>query len=161
MRGKITECETLEATGFIAAAGEVFRAVFAAEAGPGPVTERAMDEAVRALSAPQKALTRLAGEQGGLARHLLTGTQALFERRHTYLLADITGWLDGMAAEIAAYHGRMKSMTAAALSGEDAEGVMDLFRAAGFAADAPERLKLAGKEAGWVLRAQVGSDVQD
>ena len=50
-----------------------------------------------------------------LAAHLLNGFQQLMERRFSYDLQDILGWLDGMENELNSYIGRMEAMLGAAL----------------------------------------------
>jgi len=52
---------------------------------------------------------------GQFAGHLLGGFHQLIDRRFSYDLSDITGWLDGMAVELDSYHGRMQAMLDAAI----------------------------------------------
>ena len=124
-------------TGFVPAARALIEAEFAYREG------RASEAAVRGVQAafdgPQRALFAAVQGQGqagagGIAQHLYEGFRQLYQRQQAYDLADITGWLGGMEAELAAFRGRMVTMRAAARD----EAAM---------ADTARRLEEAGLEA--------------
>ena len=155
VRDKLDECIELDGAGFIPVAETMFTALFAADADPEAAEKQeALKTAIARFQSAEQKLASLAATQGGQAKHLHDGARALYQRRQAYKLEDVLGWLSGMSAEIAAYHGRMKSMTDAALSEDDAVALMALFTSAGFTAEPLTKLKLDGEAAAWVLKAQ-------
>ncbi|MEM9839648.1 MAG: class I SAM-dependent methyltransferase [Pseudomonadota bacterium] len=86
---------------------------------------KTMEDAARSLA------SLAAARPGSIAEHLLRGAQQLIDRRHNYDLKDITGWLDGMDGEIAAYRARMTAMNEAALSEADVANTARLLETAG------------------------------
>ena len=148
------EAKAILDCGFIPRAKQLFAADKAG--GPNPrESETEFNKAAEAFAAPQAQLMSLARASGGLAAHLYQGTQTMFERRGVYDLADITGWLDGMAAEISAYVGRMDSMKRAALSEAEANAVLAVLKQGGLT---PAPLKpfiseQSGDIIGWIIAA--------
>ncbi len=118
-------------------------------------SEAEFSKAAQAFAGPQARLMTIAKANGGLAAHLYQGTQTMFERRGGYELADITGWLDGMQAEISAFIGRMDSMVQAALSEDEANAVLAVLKQGGLT---PAPLKpfisqQSGDVLGWIIAA--------
>lgn len=111
------------------------------------------DVAAARFGPAQSTLMELAKASGGLAEHLYTGTQTLYQQRRQYDLSDVTGWLDGMAAEIAAFIGRMTSMQDAALSREAAQGVCDVLQGGGLIVAPLDILRLGRDDVAWIIRA--------
>jgi SAM-dependent methyltransferase len=150
VEGKLGQAKAIEETGFIAAAKQMF------DAAKSEKGEDAFQAAVENFRKPQDALLALAKTHGELAGHLYSGTQTLYERRQAYDLADIFGWLDGMAGEISAYRGRMQSMKDAALSEKDIMALLAQFKTLGLDCEPQEILKVGFHEdhLGWILRAQ-------
>lgn len=122
-RAHVDWLDVIAASGFVAAARRFFTVLFGLERGGARGGEAELRAAIEAFRAAQLAMAP-AVAAGGIAAHLQAGTQQLYERRQGYALVDITGWLDGMEAEIAAYRGRMEGMLAAALSEADARAVV-------------------------------------
>ena len=92
--------------------------------------------------------------QASFAAHLLQGAAQLWERRAHYALSDISGWFEGMQAELTAYEGRMTSMLKASQSAAEMATLVAAFRQQGVQAENPNPLKLGGKTAAWVLQAE-------
>ncbi|NBC12448.1 MAG: methyltransferase domain-containing protein [Gammaproteobacteria bacterium] len=138
-RANLARTDAIIETGFVAAARELFAAVYSGRAD-------SFERAASRFRAPQDRLAALcrndAAHRNGLAGHLYAGTQRLYERRAAYRLDDITGWLDGMEAEIMAYAGRMNSMLEAALDEETAGQVLREFERAGWSAGAAKEFCL-------------------
>jgi len=165
--GHLQEIDKIERTNFIAAAKAVFKAAFAAEIMPSQSTKNTYDKAAENLAGPRNQLVSYISAKNSsgsirsndpmtrLATHLYNGTLEMFQKRRAYNLPDITGWLDGMSAQITAYKGRMQSMKTAALSEEMARAILAEFSVAGFDVQPLETLSLAanGKPAAWILRA--------
>ncbi|MEL6569612.1 MAG: class I SAM-dependent methyltransferase [Pseudomonadota bacterium] len=154
---KVAELDAIRDAGFITKAKKLFRALFAADAKPGQASTDKANRAVAAFKPAMESLkaqrNRQAGE--GLTAHLYDGTAQLYERRTAYALSDIEGWLTGMAGEIAAYRGRMESMLDSAQDEAEIGAALEIFAAAGFPAQTPERiaLKPGGAPAAWWVRA--------
>ncbi|MEL6663835.1 MAG: class I SAM-dependent methyltransferase [Pseudomonadota bacterium] len=154
---KLAELNVIRDSEFIVKGQKLFRALFAADADK---SQAAVDRATRAVNAfkpAMDAVQRLRDKQSGqsLASHLYDGTAQLYQRRATYALADIEGWLKGMAGEIGAYRGRMESMLASAQSEADIRAALDLFAAAGHKPEPPRKIALkdGGAPAAWWVRA--------
>ena len=110
--------DAVAVSGFVPAA----RALVEAEFGfrDGRASEAVVRAARTAFDAPQRALHAATRDHpSGIGQHLYAGFRQLYERRRAYDLADITRWLDGMAAELATFRGRMATMRAA-VRGESA-----------------------------------------
>lgn len=136
-------------SGFIPTA----KAVFDADLNGG--SDEAFAAAAKAFSGPQSEVLKLGKAGGSLASNLYQGTQTLYERRKAYTLADITGWLDAMGAEIMAYIGRMDSMQSAALSEAQARGVLKTLAAGGLTPKPllPFISERSGESLGWIIMA--------
>lgn len=110
----------IKATNFIPLAKDVFHTLFRLETNGRSHDPEGRFARVSAAFAPaQETLRDLAKQHKGIAAHLYAGTQSLYQRRKSYSLEDINGWLDRNGAEIDAYHGRMKSMLTAAQSEDE------------------------------------------
>lgn len=152
----------IEDTHFIPAAKFVFQAAFAVEAKGNEENKRAYQRASQELAGPVEALSSwieknqlISKEIVGLARHLHNGTIDMFNRRRAFSLEDIIGWLEGMSLEIQAYKGRMNSMLRAALSEDEANKVLDVFKSTGFKVKELDKLFLENdnKPVAWILHA--------
>ena len=144
VRGRRAEAEAIRESGFV----ERAKAVFRADAGEAA----AFGRAAARFGAAQDAVMALARDGSGLAAHLYGGTQRLWERRASYALEDVTGWLDGMAGEIAAFEGRMGGMLAAALSDADVAELRARLEAAGLVVETGA-VELGGRVAAWRVEA--------
>lgn len=121
------EAYDFQQSGFIEAARDVF--IKAAALEESPDARAAYQAAVETLRPAQTTLTELAQSGHELARHTLTGTGKLFERRQNYTLEDITGWLDNLHRENKAHYARMDGMLQAAMDqvqGERALKILDM-----------------------------------
>ena len=112
------------------------------------------EAALARFSPAQTELLEIAKRTGGLAEHLYRGTQTLYQGRVGYHLSDVEGWLDGMAAEIAAFTGRMESMRQASLSEDAAQAILDVFKTLGLNALPLDVLMLGTDKVAWIIRAQ-------
>ena len=150
VRANADASQSILKTGFI----DVSRALF--EASMTSSDDKVFNAALDKFRPAQDALLVLARQQGGLAAHLYSGAQDLYNRRNAYDLADVHGWLDGMEGEISAYSGRMTDMLRAAQSKDDMAAITDMFTAEKFSCDTPEPFKSSseGDDIGWVLRAR-------
>lgn len=110
--------------------------------------------AAKEFSQAQKDVLALARDKKGLAAHLYSGTQALYQRRKAYALEDIHTWLDGMDHEIRAFWGRMESMLAAALTPADIEVIRDIAQGRNYQLSDVQNLYLGPnkEDAGWILK---------
>ncbi|WP_371397157.1 class I SAM-dependent methyltransferase [Fretibacter rubidus] len=112
------------------------------------------EAALARFSPAQEQLLTIARRTGGLAEHLYRGTQTLYQGRIGYNLSDINGWLDGMAAEIAAFTGRMDSMRQAALSESEAQSVLDILTRSDMDVTPLDILTLGTDKVAWIIRAK-------
>lgn len=146
---KRAEAQAIKDTGFTEAA----KTLFTVDKSGG--TDAEFAEANKAFRGPQGALLEIARNTGGLAAHLYQGTQQLYERRQSYDLSDMTGWLDGMAAEVDAYVGRMQSMSDAALTTEALDAVFAVLRQTGLTVLDPETLYSGPQKdpIAWIIKA--------
>lgn len=147
---RFEEGRALLQTNFIALAKDVFET---AQKPNTPENAVRAIEAAKAFEPAKLALAKLASRRGSLAEHLYTGTQTMYTRVSYYELKEIHGWLDSMDAEIKAYTGRMGSMMNAAVSEKQAMDALTLLQKLGCEPAQLGRLQLAGRDAGWVLRA--------
>lgn len=147
---KRAEAQAIKDTGFT----DVAKNLFKVDKTDGDDT--AFGEALQAFRGPQDQLLEIAKSAGGLAGHLYQGTQQLYERRRSYDLADMTGWIDGMATEVEAYVGRMQSMVEAALTQKDLEAVLDKLKQAGLTCSDPETLVSGpqNEQLAWIIKAE-------
>ncbi len=148
------EAKAILDCGFI----ERAKQLFTADKAGGPESsgsEAEFSKAAAAFAGPQAQLMTIARASGGLAAHLYQGTQTMFERRAVYDLADITSWLDGMAAEISAFVGRMDSMVQAALSEVEANAVLAVLEQGGLTPAPLEQFisQQSGDVLGWIIAA--------
>ena len=140
-------------TGFVEAADRLIRAEFAARSGDAGD----LGAARAGFAGPERGLAALArATPGGLAAHLHGGYRQLYQRRAAYALSDVTGWLDGMKAELSAYEGRMATMRAAAKDRDGMDAVARALVAGGLADVRAEPFALPGDAAplAWSLRAR-------
>ena len=148
--GNAERAKAVADTGFTEAARTLIEAEFARDA------DR-IAGARRAFAGPEAALAAIArGAPEGLAAHLHGGFRQLYGRRAAYALGDITGWLDGMAAELGAYEGRMATMRAAAKTEGAMTAVLETLRAGGLTEVRAEPFTLDGDPAplAWSLTAR-------
>lgn len=150
--GKRNESREIKDTGFISAAKTLFKVDKTGG------SEAEFNQALDAFRGPQDRLLEIAKMSGGLAAHLYSGTQQLYERRMSYDLSDMTGWLDGMNAELEAYLGRMQSMIDAALTSDELDEIYDIFKGAGFSCQDPETLVSheTNEQIAWIIKARRG-----
>ncbi|MEL6244913.1 MAG: class I SAM-dependent methyltransferase [Pseudomonadota bacterium] len=148
-RRHLDTIESIEGSGFVEASKTLFSAVSDRESGRGHIDQVAMDEALSAFKVANAAMLALRTDNP-LAAHLHSGASQLYDRRANYALADIHGWLDAMAAEIAAYRLRMQGMINAALTREKAEQIIAIISPGG--AGSVEPFELRGEAAAYVLR---------
>lgn len=134
-------------SGFISTAREMFIAEMTG------ASDEVLARAVKAFSLPQAQVLAIAKRAGGLAAHLYQGTQTLYQKRRAYAVLDITGWLDGMEAEISAFLGRMDSMQNAALSQQQAQAVLTALTEGGLTAQPLEKFisKTSGDTIAWII----------
>ncbi len=137
-------------TGFIASAKCLFQTDMSGS------TDREFDAAAADFGPRQDALLTLARQSPGLAAHLYSGTQALYEKRKNYALSDIEQWLSGMESEIQAYAGRMQSMRDAALDETDMETLIASLGSYGLVDAKADSLVSAsrGDVLGWSIKAR-------
>lgn len=114
--GRAAEADAVRATGFVKAAQRLITAEFGRDADE-------VQHARAAFAGPERALAERL-PRGGVGAHLYQGFRRLYERRAAYDLADVTGWLDGMEAELSAFAGRMATMQAAARSRDEMDDVV-------------------------------------
>ena len=146
--GQLNDARAITDTAFIPLA----KALFKVDMSGGSDAE--FEAALSRFTPAQTALITIAKRTGGLAEHLYRGTQTLYQGRRGYALSDIDGWLDGMAAEIAAFTGRMDSMRSAALNEARANAVLSVFKNAGMETMPLEKLTLGADEIAWIIRAK-------
>jgi SAM-dependent methyltransferase len=115
-RGHKAVADRIAETGFADSARALTEAVFAAPREASPAIAPAM---ARYAEADRALVGLLQATPHPLALHLYQGFRQLYERRAAYALTDITGWLDGMKAEIDAYRARLGDMLAAARDEDD------------------------------------------
>lgn len=160
--GHLAHIKQIEEAGFIGVSKAIFVAADTFDAQPSAENKQAYEKAVALMSGPRDLLVdwitthqNSAGQIAELAQHLYNGTLQMFNRRKAFALNDITGWFDGMDAEIQAYKGRMSSMQSAALSETEAQGILEVFAKAGFTVEALDKLYLRGddKPTAWILKA--------
>ena len=147
--------EAVAACGFSSAARTLIETEFAYRRRE--ATEDAVRAAQAAFDPPQRALHAAMQERpGGIGQHLYDGFRQLYQRQQAYDLSDVTGWLDGMEAEVAAFRGRMSTMRAAARSEAAMEGIAQQLEEGGLSDVAFEGFTLPGDEApsAWRLTAR-------
>jgi hypothetical protein len=106
---------------------------------------RAAQEAFKPAEQSLMAIAKAAPR--GIGAHLFQGFAQLYRRQLAYDLADVTGWLGGMEAELRAYEGRMLAMRRAALGDDDAARLRDMLQGGGLTVEAIEPLRLDGDDA--------------
>lgn len=141
--GKLKSATAIHDSQFVPRAKSVFQA-----------SDAGFPDAAEAFRPAQDTVLAMAKRGDRLAAHLYAGTQQLHERRSAYTLADVTGWLDGMAGEIDAFMGRMQSMLDAAMSVDEAERLVASLRRMGLTAETPEILEMGGSPAALVIKAR-------
>ncbi len=146
--GTLGRLDLIASSRFIPASKTFFAAVFRYTRAPDADAAAALQQAKEAVTQAQAAMAP-AVQAGGIAAHLQAGARQLHDRRRAYLLEDITGWLDGMATEIAAYRGRMQGMLAAALTEAQGRAVVDAIDPGGGGRVAP--FLLGGQPAAYML----------
>lgn len=146
---KRAEAQAIMDTQFVQAAKTLFKA----DSQQG--NEPAFNAAAQNFRPAQGALLEIAREKEGLAAHLYSGTQTMFQQRQAYELEDILAWLDGMDAEITAYRGRMQSMVQAAQSEADVKALGKALEAAGLICEPPDIFCTGFEqdELAWIIRA--------
>jgi ubiquinone/menaquinone biosynthesis C-methylase UbiE len=124
-RAQLDEARIVKERGFIDAAIVLARAGFTNDAAR---LKRAQD-AFAAIATPVGEGMRR--HRKGIHTYLFQGFRRLYENRRQYVLADITGWLDGMRGELDKTIDRLERICDAALSADDVQRVRELFEARG------------------------------
>ena len=89
---------------------------------------RAQDEFVPVADTVAAGVGR---QKKGIHSYLFFGFRELYAKRQRYELSDITGWLEGMRAELDVNLDRLSRMCDAALSDDDVQRVREIFEAKG------------------------------
>ena len=162
-RGAIqTECAAsldavnrMQASGFVALAGDMFDAGFAAARGADRVP---YDEAASRLAPALKAIEGIVSEYGqdvaaGTIARLYGDVATIHSRLPHYDREEVLGWLERMNSELDAYAGRMTSMLEAALDGPAFERVCRSLTSGGCVLDNAGPFKVTDQDAplGWAL----------
>jgi len=147
VKNHAAHCQTILDSTYIPSARAFFEAAYANDTEAGDIAAKAMTEARDTLT------TIITPDEHSLAAHLMAGSTELWNKRASYALADVTGWLDGMQAEIVAYHARMTAMQGAALDQDAVTACSTLLQQSGFAVETAA-LSLSGQPAAWTLSAQ-------
>jgi Methyltransferase domain len=143
---------------FVPSAREAFSAGFALIAGKiGGVEFRLHD---RRLAVAVEIVKQILGDKGPSALNrfldrLFRDIGHMYNRMQNYTPDKVLAWLDVMENELAAYEGRMVSMTLCAFDKETINSTARDLSAAGLVVDAPQTLALkeSAKPGGWVLSA--------
>ena len=144
--GHADAVEAVAESGFSAAARRLIETEFAFRRGE--ATEDEVRAAQAAFDAPQRALfAAVQARPGGLGQHLYDGFRQLYQRQQAYDLSDVTAWLDGMDAAVAAFRGRMTTMRAAARDEAAMAGIARQLEEGGLSDVAFEGFTLPGDEA--------------
>lgn len=147
---------------FIQRAQRMFEAVYAAEASATPEHQKRFMQSLVEMSQAEgriiewlKSSEAQGNEFTRFGLYLINSTREMFEHRGALQLMDCLSWLEKMEYEILAYRGRMESMIGAALTQEEAKGVMRLFNKQGFTAREPKPFSFDPAElpAAWMLSA--------
>ena len=124
----------------------------------GKITDQQFQEADKQLAPAVEATKAILQEKGaqaagGLLASLYKDIGYMYTRMQNYAPDEVFAWLDGMAAELDSYEGRMASMTRAAMDEAQARATSDALAALGLDAEAPQVLSLeeSGKPAAWIL----------
>ena len=124
-KAQLAEAELVRSSKFIPKAIELTKAAFGTDARRLHALEQAFVPRIRTLGDAARRCPR------GVHSYLLGGFRQLYENRQRYDCGDITGWLDGMQAEVDKAMDRLTRMRAAALSDGDIKTVCDLIAGAG------------------------------
>lgn len=147
VKNHAAHCQTILDSAYIPSARAFFEGAYANDTEAGDIAAKAMTQA-------RDVMTKvIIPDEHSLAAHLMAGASELWSKRANYILSDITGWLDGMQAEVEAYHARMTAMLNAALDEEAVSACADFLRTKGFKVDTAP-LSLSGHDAAWTLHAQ-------
>ena len=113
--------------------------------------ERRFSPTVRAL---EGILREFGGDVAdGLARQLYRDIAHMYRRMSSFEEGEVLAWVDGMVGELAAYAGRMASMTRAALTRDQVATLLAQLCAGGLQVQRRDTLRMGadGEEAGWAL----------
>ena len=147
VKNHAAHCQTILDSAYIPSARAFFEAAYANDTEAGDIAAKTMTQA------RDKLTTIIIPDEHSLAAHLMAGATELWNKRASYILRDITGWLDGMQTEVEAYHARMTAMLSAALDEETVSACTSLLRNSGFNVETAP-LSLSGQPAAWTLHAQ-------
>lgn len=127
----------------------------------GKITDEQFQEADKQLAPAVEATKAILQEKGaqaagGLLANLYKDIGYMYTRIQNYVPDEVFNWLDGMAAELDSYEGRMASMTRAAMDESQARATSDALAALGLEVEAPQVLALeeSGNPAAWILLAR-------
>lgn len=122
-RDHLARAEAIERSQYIPAVRAFYASVYAHDRAPSPERLARMDAAFERFSRAQNALVPEI-QAGGIAAQLANGARQHYQRRHSYTEAQAMAWIDGFAAEIEAYAGRMRSMLEAAMAPDEASALL-------------------------------------
>jgi SAM-dependent methyltransferase len=146
VEGSAAAAAAVLGTGYLEAGRRLIETAFARRAGGADgAAMRAAQEAFKPAEQSLMAIAKAAPR--GIGAHLFQGFAQLYRRQLAYDLADVTGWLGGMEAELRAYEGRMLAMRRAALGDDDAARLRDMLQGGGLTVEAIEPLRLDGDDA--------------
>ena len=127
----------------------------------GKITDDQFQESDRQLAPAVEATKAILQEKGaqaagGLLANLYKDIGYMYTRMQNYAPDEVFAWIDGMAAELDSYEGRMASMTRAAMDEAQASATADALATLGLDAEEPQVLSLeeSGKPAAWILVAR-------
>ena len=117
-----------------------------------PRLEKAEQAMAPAIQAVVEAMKR---RKQGIHSYLYFGFRKLYENRTAYDRTDITGWLEGMNAELEINIDRLGRMTQAAMNEKDVDTIREHLQNAGLVVDATDLFKTPGndKPIAWEIRA--------
>ncbi|NCF15227.1 MAG: methyltransferase domain-containing protein [Gammaproteobacteria bacterium] len=152
-RGQMAEAKILLEQAFIDHATRMITAAFSGDA---DALKNSQDAFVTAAGPVVEGMSRC---KKGIHTYLYQGFRQLYERRHQYDLADITGWLDAMRGELDINLDRLSRMCAAALTESDIDEIRRIFEEHGLKEVHCTPFETAGNTlpVAWNLTAQKGS----
>lgn len=151
-RDHLARAEAIERSQYIPAVRAFYKAVYAHDRAPSPTRLAEMDAAFEAFSRAQSVLVPEI-QAGGIAAQLANGARDHYQRRRAYTEEQALVWIDGFAAEIEAYAGRMRSMLDAAMAPDEASALLARISPKGSYEVAP--ILVRGQEAALRLTARV------
>ncbi|MAP96208.1 MAG: hypothetical protein CMK07_14780 [Ponticaulis sp.] len=148
------EAEAVEATGFVPAAKDFFRALYDRESGAG--SDAALNEAIERQDGPRNQLVALGHEGHPLAQHIVKGASHMFEERRSHSLDHVLNWFSEIETENRAHIARMTGMLSAAQSEADMAAFCAALEAQGLTTEKPEPFypETDKPPIAWVMRAE-------